>query len=112
MKKLIIRIVTISILTSVLAIGSFVAVRISPYLYTKVYGNEETEILYSVYVLAKKNENMDSIMQLLKDNSLKYIDFPKDEIITINSVTDDHSETVVILYKNGKATTARFDDFL
>jgi len=87
-------------------------VSLSPYLYTKVYGNEETEKLYSVYVLGENEATMAEIKAFLAKNSLGYIDHPKDRIISIHAFTDGHSETVLIWYKEGKSTGARFDDFL
>ena len=110
--KLIMKIIPASFIVLTLAIGSIFALHISPYLYTKVYGNEETEKMYSVYVMAKNKESMNKIKEFIVTNSLDFVDFPKDNIITINAETDDHSETVIIWHREGKATGSRFDDFL
>ena len=112
MNKLIIKIIAASFLVLTLAVGSLFAVHISPYLYTKIYGNEETEKLYSIYVMAKNKTSLNEIKEFITNNSLEYVEHPKDRIISVHADTEDHSETVVIWHKEGIPTGTRFDDFL
>lgn len=108
MKKTII----VPVLLSLMLAAGFLLTRISPYLYTKVYGNQETELLYEAYKMAYNKASLEAFMKYVRNNSLEYVTYPGDNMVTLHARTDGHGETVVVWVKKGRITDARFDDFL
>ena len=106
------KLITLSIFIVVLLIGVFIVSKASPYIYTKVYGNAETEKLYQAYTLAKSGSTLKSIEEFIITNNLFSVLHENDGILSLHAESKGHGETVIIWYKNGKVIDARFDEFL
>jgi len=111
-KKILIKAtITITILGA-LIFGLFILLQVSPYEYTKLYGNAETEKLYTAYKMANDKAPMKRILKYLHRHNIEYVEHKDESVIALYADTEGHGETVLIWYKNGMATGARFDDFL
>lgn len=100
-----------AIMLSVVLFAVFVASKTSPYLYTKFYGNPETEALYLAYRAAVEGQRLADLKKYIDDNNLHYIEQDSDGIITLHAKTPGHAETVVIRHDGSNTIGARFDDF-
>lgn len=99
-----------AIMLSVVLFAVFVASKTSPYLYTKFYGNSETEALYLAYRKAAKGRRLADLKKHIDDNNLHYIEHDEG-MITLHAETAGHAETVIIWHNGRNTTGARFDDF-
>jgi len=88
-----------------------VAANVSPFIYTVLHGNEETEKLYTVYKMASSGTELRGVINYAKNSQLEYLEHPSDNLITFHGQTDDHAETVIIWHKNGVTKSARFETF-
>ena len=108
MKSYLIKSIIAFTLLSVAVFGIFILTMVSPYLYTKVHGNEETENLFAVYRIGVDEIPMSSILVYINENSISHIEYDSESMIALHAETEGHAETVLIWYKAEHATSARF----
>ncbi|MDH5767323.1 MAG: hypothetical protein OEZ38_15010 [Gammaproteobacteria bacterium] len=99
------------LLIFIVMIIPLIAVNVSPFIYTALHGNKETEKLYAVYKMASSGTELSRVINYANISKLEYIEYPSDNIITLHGQTEDHVETIIIWHKNGVTTSARFENF-
>ncbi len=111
--KFISKIAGITIALLLMTVAFWVASDISPYLYTKIYGDAGTEKLYQLYDIADDRVPLNEIMKFINANGIAFILHEKDGIIEayIEHATTK-SETVLVWHKNGEVTHVRFESFM